>query len=124
MSRTLGSIQTRITIQSQDRFEEIEYYRNYLKEKEAIQAKYPTKPWEYIVSAGRTSNEYCTPTKEWWDDWQLYKKEITDLLLQPDGNYQNFLWEIKDDRSEKETEIWLRGRYNTDGHKNRGKEDQ
>ena len=100
----------RITIQQQKRFKELESYRIFLQEKKKIQNKYPTKPWDTRHPAGQ--GNYKNPYEQhWWDDWQEYKKEISDLMFQPNGAFQDFVWEICNEKDEVAMKVWLRGRY-------------
>ena len=103
----------RITIQHEHRFGEIEYWNKFQKEKKKIQDKYPTKPWEVHkpTQAGRYKDPY---NSEWWEEWKSYKKEITDLLLKPKGNFTKFLYEIRPARDMMPIDIWMRGRHNTE----------
>ena len=103
----------KITIQTEDRWPDIEEYNLYKEEKQRIQDKYPNKPWEVQVSSGK-GNTKDPFEKDWWDEWLRYKKEITDLILQPNGNFTKFLYEIRPERSEAATRIWLRGKFNTE----------
>ena len=103
----------KITIQTEDRWPDIEEYNLYKEEKQRIQAKYPNKPWETKNSSGK-GNTKDPFDKDWWDEWLRYKKEITDLILKPDGNFTKFLWEIRSERTEAAMRIWLRGKYNTE----------
>jgi len=112
----------KITIQTEDRWPEIEEYNLYKEEKQRIQDKYPNKPWKVQVSSGK-GNTKDPFEKDWWDDWLRYKKEITDLILKPNGNFTKFLYEIRPERSESATRIWLRGRFNTDYYKHGKKKD-
>ena len=103
----------KITIQSTDRWIEIDEWNLYNEEKQKIQEAYPNKPWEVHISSGQ--GNYKDPfEQEWWDEWCSYKKEITDLLLEPNGNFSKFLYEIRPEREDAETRIWMSGRYNTD----------
>ena len=112
----------KITIQTEDRWPEIEEYNLYKEEKQRIQDRHPNKPWEVQVSSGK-GNTKDPFEKDWWDDWLRYKKEITDLILKPNGNFTKFLYEIRPERSESATRIWLRGRFNTDYYKHGKKKD-
>ena len=112
----------KITIQTEDRWPEIEEYNLYKEEKQRIQDRHPSKPWEVQVSSGK-GNTKDPFEKEWWDEWLRYKKEITDLILQPNGNFTKFLYQIRPERSESATRIWLRGRFNTDYYKHGKKKD-
>jgi len=103
----------KITIQTEDRWPQIKEWREFQKEKQAIKDKYPSKPWEVHVSSGR-GNKKDPYNKEWWEDWQAYKKEITDLMLDEYGNFSKFLYEIKPEREDIGIRIWLRGAYNTE----------
>jgi hypothetical protein len=100
----------KITIQKEGRWPEIKEWREFQKEKEKIKERYPSKPWEVYVSSGK-ANTKDPYSAEWWDDWCKYKKEITDLLLEPYGNFSKFLYKIRPERDDAEMRIWLRGRY-------------
>ena len=106
----------KITIQTEDRWPDIEEYNLYKEEKQRIQDKYPNKPWETKNSSGK-GNTKDPFEKDWWDEWLRYKKEITDLILKPDGNFTKFLWEIRSERTEAAMRIWLRGKHNTETYK-------
>ena len=103
----------RVTIQHEYRFTEIEEWNLFQEEKKKIQDKYPNKPWEANPKKGNAKN---TPEEGWWQDWQSYKKEITDLLLKPKGNFTKFLYEIRPHRDIMPIDVWLRGKYNTEGY--------
>ena len=105
----------RITIQHEHRFGEIEYWNKFQEQKKKIQSKYPTKPWEVSKSSGK-GNKKDPYNSEWWEDWQVYKKEITDLILSPHGNFTKFLYEIRPARDTMPIDIWMRGKYNTDAY--------
>lgn len=107
----------RITIQNSERWDEIEYWKLYIEEKKQIQDKYPNKPW-YRDDIGK-GNHREPFDKEWWDEWCRYKKEIADLLLKPNGNFDKFMYEIRPERERIPIDTWMRGKYNTDGYKNR-----
>ena len=105
----------KITIQSEDRWSEIEEFNLYHEEKKKIQEKYESKPWH---QKGLGPGNHKPPfDKEWWDEWQKYKNEITDLLLQPNGNFSKFLYQIRPEREDAAIRIWLRGSHNTETYK-------
>ena len=108
----------KITIQSEDRWSEIKEWNLYKEQKKKIQEKYESKPW-YQEGLG-PGNHKPPFDKEWWEEWQSYKKEITDLLLKPKGNFTKFLYQIRPERHDAEVRIWLRGAYNTDAYKKKG----
>lgn len=91
----------KITIATQHLFTELDSYNSFLEKKKAIQSKYPSKPWDIHSSLG-AGNHKDPYTDEWWNDWTAYKKEITDLILEPSGDFQQFVWELI---SEKDEEI-------------------
>jgi len=103
----------KITIQSEDRWNEIEEFNLYHEEKKKIKEKYESKPWLTMNSSGQ-GNKKDPYEQEWWEEWCKYKKEISDLLLQPDGNFTKFLYQIRPEREDAEVRIWLRGAYNTE----------
>ena len=103
----------KITIQTEDRWPELKEWRDFQKEKEAIKLKYPSKPWQTSAVSGR--GNYKNPfEQDWWNEWQAYKKEVTDLMLAKRGNFSKFLYQIKPEREDIGIRIWLRGAYNTD----------
>ena len=105
----------RITIQYEHRFPEIEEWNLFQEEKQKIKDKYPTQPW--ITSTVEGPGNYKNPfEEEWWEDWQKYKREITDLMLSPHGNFTKFLYQIRSARDMIPVDIWMRGKYNTDGY--------
>ena len=108
----------KITIQSEDRWNEIEEFNLFQEEKKKIKEKYESKPWEVHVSSGK-GNKKDPYNSEWWDEWQKYKKEITDLIVKPNGNFQKFLWQIRPEREEAGVRIWLRGKHNTERYRNK-----
>ena len=109
---------SKITIQSDDRWCEIEEWNKFQEQKKKIQSKYPTKPWEVSKSSGQ-GNKKDPYNSEWWEDWQKYKKEITDLMLDEYGNFSKFLFEIRPERADLKTRIWLRGHHNTEYKRNK-----
>jgi len=108
----------KITIQSEDRWSEIKEWREFKKEKEKIKERYPSKPW--VVKELGPGNHKHLPEEGWWEDWQKYKKEVTDLMLDEYGNFSKFLYKIKPEREDVAIRIWLRGKYNTEKY-NRNK---
>lgn len=65
-------------------------YLKYWELKQAIKSKYPEDCFpNYTEGPG-----YCTKrgTKEQHQLYREYLKEISDLLFQPEGYYQKFVW--------------------------------
>ena len=106
----------KITIQSEDRWSEIKEWNLYKEQKKKIQEKYESKPWDNNGSSGQ-GNVKDPFVQEWWDEWQKYKLEITDLILKPNGNFTKFLYQIRPEREDAATRIWLRGKFNTETYK-------
>jgi len=102
---------SKITIQTDDRWCEIKEWNLFQEEKQKIKDKYPSKPW--VVKELGAGNHKQLPEEGWWEDWQKYKKEVTDLMLDVHGNFSKFLFEIRPEREDLKTRIWLRGKYNT-----------
>ena len=68
-----------------------QYYIKYAKQKLRIRKKYEDK-----INFG---NESTDSIKLWNDNtrklYQKYLKDIGDLLMKPDGNFQKFIWDIR-----------------------------
>lgn len=103
----------KVTIQHEYRFTEIEYWNEFQREKKEIQDRYPNQPWLIDTKRGLANNR---PEEGWWKEWKQYQKEITDLMLKPYGNFDKFLYEIRPARDMMPIDIWMRGKYNTDGY--------
>ena len=112
--KEINYIANKITIQQTDRWPEIKEWREFQKEKEKIKKRYPSRPWDIHTKPGTGNNE---PEEGWWEDWQRYKKEVTDLMLTENGNFSKFLYKIRPEKADVATRIWLRGKYNTDYYK-------
>jgi hypothetical protein len=98
----------KITLSTPHRFKEIKEYRDYLKEKKVIQKKYPSKPWNNIPKRG--PRKIVEPFDEkWWAELQSYKKEMLDLLFTPNGNFQQFTWQLLSEKEDAERENRARG---------------
>lgn len=98
----------KITLSTQHRFKEIAEYREYLKEKKVIQAKYPSRPWDNKPKRGPYN--FAEPFDEkWWAELQSYKKEMLDLLFTPNGNFQQFTWQLLSEKEDAEMENRARG---------------
>ena len=98
----------KINIQHLDKFIELKSYQKYLKEKEKIQKKYPSKPW--ITSHSKGRGNYKNPYEEnWWNDWLKYKQEMIDLLFKPNSNFQQFLWDITGEHEELKAQRAING---------------
>jgi hypothetical protein len=82
------------------------HYRNYDKKKESIKKKYPKSIFKK-PSLGRTVDVYTDEERKLY---QAYLKELTDLLFEPDGDYQKFTWEILSEQDKMIMERKARGR--------------
>ena len=103
----------RVTIQYPDRFHEIPEWNKFQEEKKKIKDKYPNKPWEVHISSGK-GNHKDPYNSEWWEDWQNYKREITELMFKTNGNFDKFHRQLVSGRDSMAIETWLRGKYNTE----------
>ena len=88
---------SKVTIQNQARFIELESYRNFLKEKEELRLQYPNKPWKPNKQGRPTKEE---PYEGWWQEWLEYKSKLSKLMFCTDCNFQQFLLDIKEEGDE------------------------
>ena len=92
-----------------------ENYKKYYQLKLEIQSKYPIKPWLFSTqnpNRGPYKINLEKYTEEEWEAWKSYKKEITDLLLEPNGVFQEFLWDIVSDSDKEVQQRKAQGRKN------------
>ena len=82
------------------------HYRNYDKKKQNIKKKYPKSIFKR-PSPGRTIDVYTDEERKLH---QSYLKELTDLLFEPDGDYQKFSWDIMSEQDKMIMERKARGR--------------
>ena len=68
-----------------------EDYLKYWEKKEEIKKKYSEDCFPNWVPDGRKFITHST-TKEQRQEYKQYLKEIGDLLFEPNGDYQNFVW--------------------------------
>ena len=92
-------------------YKENKYYKLYIQEKEKIRSKYPEEIFDKAVSGRNTIREY----KEYLDKGhrkihQQYLKELADLIFTPDGNYQQFTWDIMGEAEKLEMKRKAEGR--------------
>ena len=71
-----------------------ENYLKYKKIKEQIKSKYPQHIFEHQSAGAPKKSTYEKYKVEGHDEFKKYIKEIADLLLQPDGDFQKFVWDL------------------------------
>lgn len=89
-----------------------ENYKKYKEQKDKIKSKYPSEFWNYPDS-GRTNSSF---TDDYIDNYHpLYKeyiKEIAELMLTPNSDFQEFIWDILPEYELQKREMRIRGRKN------------
>jgi hypothetical protein len=95
---------------SLEKFLDNKHYLKYKKQKQKIIDKHPKIK----------TNPYKTGPQiiyNWTDDerkeWRSYIKQIADLLLKPNGNYQKFIWDIEPDSTKNRREFLLKKKKST-----------
>jgi len=87
-----------------------EDYLRYSKKKDKIKAKYSEDCFPSWVPDGR---KFITHqgTKEQRQKYQEYLKEVCDLIFEPNGDYQKFVWDFLTPQYEKtQQEFRARGK--------------
>ena len=82
------------------------HYRKYDKKKKDIKKKYPAKVFKRDV-AGRGFLKYTDEERKLH---QSYLKDLLDLIFKPDGDFQQFTWDIMSDQDKMIMERKARGR--------------
>lgn len=79
-------------------YKENKHYKKYLKEKETIRKKYPLEVIDVDVKIKGygTSEERVLHKK--------YIKEVCDLIMIPDGNFQQMVWDTMSEQMKMEME--------------------
>lgn len=88
-------------------------YKKYYEKKLEIQSRYPIKPWLFSAHSptkGPYKPNLTAYTEEEWEAWTRYKKEICDLMLEKNGDFQEFLWDIVSDHERELQERRARGK--------------
>ena len=94
------------------------HYKLYNKEKEEIKKKYPPRIFKHTAVSGQNTMSKLTEEYMSGNDRELfnqYLKEIGDLLFQPNGNYQNMIWETMGEKDKLEMERKSRGKIRGTG---------
>lgn len=77
------------SVNSLEELKENKDYLKYWNKKHKIKSKYPEELWNRPAGAKNALNKNYNNHHL----WKEYLKEIADLLLQPNGDYQKFTWE-------------------------------
>lgn len=91
---------------NEDLLLENKYYKEFLKEKEKIKEKYPQDLWDR--PHGLKQNNKLKYNNH--DLWREYIKELLDLMLKPNGTYQEFVWDNYSESEKNSMEAKARGR--------------
>jgi hypothetical protein len=72
-----------------------ENYNNFHNQKKQIQAKYDERLLHWLSPTTKQPKHL----KQWYIEegykqWREYLKEMGDLMLKPDSDYQKFVWDI------------------------------
>lgn len=90
----MGNAKTKLSILEEEGLETNLNYRKYKEQKDKIKSKYPSEIWKY-QGAGRSKisyhNEYLN---NYHPLYKEYIKEILNLMLTPDSDFQKFTWDI------------------------------
>lgn len=82
---------------------ENKYYKEYLKEKDKIKEKYP----QDITSQTHYARAWYV--KEQRELHLQYIKEVCDLMFEPNGKFQEFIWDSMPAHKKEEMEKRIRG---------------
>ena len=97
-----------------------EYYIKYNKEKQLLKEKYPPEIFQRPATSGRSVKGIYKLKEDYIQNEQplhrQYLKELADLIFQPNGNYQQFTWDIMGEVERLEMERKSRGRRNGGAH--------
>lgn len=86
------------SVNSLEELKENKNYLKYWKKKQKIKEKYPQELWNRPNGSKNALNKNYNNHHL----WKEYIKEIADLLLEPNGDYQKFSWEVLISDSNKE----------------------
>jgi len=77
-----------------------EDYLKYWEKKQELKSKYPKNTFPNSAKGFKANNKPATEEER--EDYKKYLKEIGDLLFQPEGDYQNFVWNHLTSENERE----------------------
>jgi len=83
-----------ISVNNQQDLLKNKHYKKFTEEKLKIQSKYDNRLFNW-----GTQGQQPKAMKEWYfkegrEPWREYLKEVTELMLSPNSNYQKFVWDI------------------------------
>ena len=82
------------------------HYRKYYKEKQKIKDKYPPN---IFLSEGRGGKRFYEEGEQ--ELYQKYLKELSNVIFQPNGDFQKFSWDALNDVEKLQMERTARGKY-------------
>jgi hypothetical protein len=83
-----------------------EHYKKYYKQKQKIKSKYPDT---LIKSEGKGGKRFFEKGEQ--ELSRKYLKEIADLILKPNGDFQKFSWDLINSVDKLQMERTARGSY-------------
>ena len=90
---------------SLENFLDNKHYLKYKKQKQKIVDKHPNITF-YRNTTGPSSKYIWTEDEK--KEWRSYIKQIADLLLKPNGEFQKFFWDVEPDTTKSKREFLLR----------------
>lgn len=93
-----------------------EFYKEYEKQKEELKKKYPPEIFYPQIASGKNKEQIEQLKNDYIQNQQpihrQYLKEVADLLFEPSGYYQQFIWDTMAEVDKLEMERKARGRAN------------
>lgn len=90
------------------------HYIKFTKKKEDIKKNYPPDIFDLKPTSGRTSKYIDAYNKEYVDKHRSlhkeYLKELADLIFQPNGEFQEFTWDMISEKNQLDMQRIARGR--------------
>ena len=95
---------------SLDNFLDNKHYLKYKKQKQRIVDKHPNITF-YRKTTGPSIDYNWTEDER--QEWKKYIKQIADLILKPNGEFQKFFWDIEPDSTKNRREFLLKKKKST-----------
>lgn len=89
--------------------EKNKHYKRYSEQKFEIRKKYSERLFDCKVGVPARS-EYNWYLEEGQEQWRAYLKELGDILVKPNGDYQEFVWDIMNAQEKEKMDLMCRSR--------------
>lgn len=105
------------SVKDRERMRKNPHYEKFYQEREELKKRYDENLLTHSSGEKKAAIEFERYiNSDEINQYRQYLKELTDLIFQPNGNFQHFIWDIVSEVEKEEMERKARGRYHSPHH--------